>query len=333
MVALPAAGPWVRPEESEAAVGLTIGVDVGGTKVAAGVVDEDGRVIARARQQTPSDDPSKTEDVITAVVEELRAQHPVEAVGLGAAGLVDAARATVIFAPNLAWRQEPLRAALEHRLGLAVVVENDGNAAAWAETRFGAARGERFVVMLTVGTGLGGGIVLDGELFRGRLGIAAELGHLTVSPGGRRCGCGNRGCWERYASGRALLREAQELASISPAIADGMLQLAGGRAEAITGLHVTQAAKDGDEAALESFRVLGTWLGHGMASLAAILDPGIFVIGGGVSEAGELLRGPAEARFLELLTAKSYRAAPQVRLAALGADAGIVGAADLARHR
>jgi glucokinase len=314
-------------------VALTIGVDVGGTKVAAGVVDEDGAIIARARHETPSDDPAKTEDVITAVVEELRGGHSVEAVGLGAAGLVDAARATVIFAPNLAWRHEPLRAALERRVDLPVVVENDGNAAAWGETRFGAARGERYVVMLTVGTGLGGGIVLDGQLFRGRLGIAGELGHVTVAPGGRRCGCGNRGCWERYASGRALLREAQELASISPAIADGMLQLSGGRPEHITGLHVTQAAQDGDEAALEAFRVLGSWLGHGMASLAAVLDPGMFVIGGGVSAAGELLRKPAEARFLELLTAKSYRAAPQVRLAELGADAGIVGAADLARVR
>src|SRR3712207_4620036 len=121
---------------------------------------------------------------------------------------------------------------------LPVVVENDANAAAWAEARFGAGRGQQYLVVLTVGTGLGGGLVTDGELYRGRQGIAAEFGHVTVEPGGRRCGCGGRGCWERYASGRALILEAQELATVSPAIAGRLLELAGGRPEAITGLHV-----------------------------------------------------------------------------------------------
>jgi glucokinase len=212
-------------------------------------------------------------------------------------------------------------------------VENDANAAAWAEARFGAGRGQDYLVILTLGTGLGGGLVVDGQLYRGRLGIAAEFGHLTVEPGGRRCGCGGRGCWERYASGRALVREAQELASISPAIAARLLELAGGRPEAITGLAVTQAAQDGDEAALEAFRVVGTWLGHGMASLAAVLDPGMFVLGGGVSAAGELVREPAARTLQERITARAYREVPGVRLAELGPEAGIVGAADLARRR
>jgi glucokinase len=312
---------------------LTIGVDIGGTKVAAGVVDEGGRIVATALRPTPSDDPKQTEEVIADVVRELRASHDVDAVGLGAAGLVDAQRANVIFAPNLAWRNEPLRAAIEERCGLPVVVENDANAAAWAEARFGAGRGQEYLVVLTVGTGLGGGIVLDGQLYRGRLGIAAEIGHLTVEPGGRRCGCGSRGCWERYASGQALVREAQELASISPAIAERLLGLAGGEPLAITGLEVTQAALDGDQAALEAFQVLGMWLGVGMASLAAVLDPGMFILGGGVSEAGELLREPAQRTLEERLTARAYRAAPDVRLALLGSEAGIVGAADLARQR
>jgi glucokinase len=312
---------------------LTIGVDIGGTKVAAGVVDEGGRIVATALRPTPSDDPMQTEEVIADVVRELRASHDVDAVGLGAAGLVDAQRANVIFAPNLAWRNEPLRAAIEERCGLPVVVENDANAAAWAEARFGAGRGQEYLVVLTVGTGLGGGIVLDGQLYRGRLGIAAEIGHLTVEPGGRRCGCGSRGCWERYASGQALVREAQELASISPAIAERLLGLAGGEPLAITGLEVTQAALDGDQAALEAFQVLGMWLGVGMASLAAVLDPGMFILGGGVSEAGELLREPAQRTLEERLTARAYRAAPDVRLALLGSEAGIVGAADLARQR
>jgi glucokinase len=213
------------------------------------------------------------------------------------------------------------------------VVENDANAAAWAEARFGAGRGQQYLVVLTVGTGLGGGLVIGGELYRGRLGIAAEFGHVTVEPGGRRCGCGGRGCWERYASGRALILEAQELATVSPAIAGRLLELAGGHAEAITGLDVTRAAQDGDEAALEAFRVIGTWLGQGMAALAAVLDPGMFVLGGGVSAAGELLREPAERSLQERITARAYREVPGVRLAELGPEAGIVGAADLARRR
>ncbi|MBM7809025.1 glucokinase [Geodermatophilus bullaregiensis] len=312
---------------------LAIGVDIGGTKVAAGVVDERGVIVATSRRDTPSQDPAKIEEIIGDVVRELQAAHEVEAVGVGAAGFVDAARSTVVFAPNLAWRDEPLRTAVEARCGLPVVVENDANAAAWAEARFGAGRGEGYLVILTLGTGLGGGLVVDGQLYRGRLGIAGEFGHLTVEPGGRRCGCGGRGCWERYASGRALVREAQELASISPAIAGRLLELAGGRPEAITGLAVTQAAQDGDEAALEAFRVVGTWLGHGMASLAAVLDPGVFVLGGGVSAAGELVREPAARTLHERITARAYREVPGVRLAELGPEAGIVGAADLARRR
>ena len=312
---------------------LTIGIDIGGTKVAAGAVDEQGGIVASARRDTPSHDPTKIEEIIADVVRELQATHDVEAVGIGAAGFVDASRSTVIFAPNLAWRDEPLRKAIEARCELPVVVENDANAAAWAEARFGAGRGQKYLVMLTLGTGLGGGLVIDGQLYRGRLGIAAELGHITVEPGGRRCGCGGRGCWERYASGRALVREAQEIASLSPAIASRLLDLAGGRPEAITGLAVTQAAQDGDEGALEAFRVVGTWLGHGMAAMAAVLDPGMFVLGGGVSAAGELLREPAMRTLQERITARAYREMPTVRIAELGPEAGIVGAADLARHR
>jgi glucokinase len=313
-------------------VGLAIGVDIGGTKVAAGVVDEEGRIIATARRDTPSHDPVKIQEVIAEVVEELQALNRVEAIGIGAAGFVDAGRAKVVFAPNLAWRDEPLKAALESRCGLPVVVENDANAAAWAEARFGAGRGRSFLVILTLGTGLGGGLVVAGELYRGRHGIAAEFGHLKVEPNGRRCGCGGRGCWERYASGTALVHEAQEIASVSPAISTRMLELAGGLPEAITGRIVTQAAQDGDEGAIEAFRTVGTWLGHGMASLANVLDPAMFVLGGGVSAAGELVREPAVRALEERITARAYREVPTVRLAELGPEAGIVGAADLARR-
>jgi glucokinase len=312
---------------------LTIGVDIGGTKVAAGVVDESGRILASTRRDTPADNPTKTSDVIADAVRELAGTHEVVAVGLGAAGFVDASRSTVMFAPNLAWRDEPLRAAMEERLGLPAVVENDANAAAWAEARFGAGRGEDYVVVLTVGTGIGGGIVFAGELMRGRFGAAAEIGHLNIVPDGRRCGCGLQGCWEQYASGRALVQEAIEQAGASPAMASEMLRLVDGRADQITGPIVTRAAEAGDVAALECFDELGRWLGRGMAQLAAILDPGMFIIGGGVSAAGELIRGSADRSYRKHLTARGHRPTADVRIAQMGPEAGIVGAADLARQR
>jgi glucokinase len=312
---------------------LTIGVDIGGTKVAAGVVDDEGKILARLRRDTPAKPSGAAVEIIVALVRELAGQHEVEAVGLGAPGFVDASRATVLFTPNLPWRDEPLRETVEKRCGLPAIVENDANAAAWAEARFGAGRGERFVVLLTIGTGIGGGLVLDGVLYRGRFGVAAEIGHLNVVPGGRLCGCGNKGCWEQYASGRALVREAQDLARRSPEEAQRLLELAGGWPERITGPLVTKAAKAGDPAALRCFEVLAQWLGHGMADLGAILDPGLFVLGGGVSDAADILLAPTAAEYAERLTGHSHRPLAEVRLAELGPEAGIVGAADLARLR
>jgi glucokinase len=312
-------------------MGLAIGVDIGGTKVAAGVVDQDGRILARLRRDTPAQDPGKTEDVIAECIRELAAEHEVDAAGLGAAGFVDAARSTVLFAPNLAWRNEPLRAAVEQRTGLPVVVENDANAAAWGETRFGAGHGQPHTVTLTVGTGLGGGVVLGGQLVRGAFGAAAEVGHMILVPDGRPCGCGLLGCWEQYASGRALVTEARERATRDPEAARLLLELGDGRPASITGPMVTMGAVAGDPVALESFRAVGAWLGHGMADLAAILDPRVFIIGGGVSEAGELLVDPARATFQAKLTARDHRPTAAVRLAQLGQDAGLIGAADLAR--
>jgi glucokinase len=310
-----------------------VGVDIGGTKVAAGVVDEEGEILARCRRQTPAGSAEAATDAIVDLVRDLASEHEVEAVGLGAPGFVDAGRSTVLFTPNLPWREEPLREIVEKRCGLATVVENDANAAAWAEARFGAGRGEPYVVLLTIGTGIGGGLVLDGRLYRGRFGVAAEIGHLNVVPDGRLCGCGNKGCWEQYASGRALIREAQELARRSPEQAQRLLELSGGRPEGIAGRMVTEAAQAGDPVALRSFEMLARWLGHGMADLAAILDPGLFVLGGGVCEAGDILLAPTAAEYEARLTGHSHRPLAEVRLAELGPEAGIVGAADLARLR
>jgi glucokinase len=311
---------------------LTIGIDVGGTKVAAGVVDRRGRIIEKLKRATPSGSPELTAKVIGETVTELAVRHDVDAVGIGAAGFIDAAGSGVLFAPNLAWRNEPLKQRVEDYVGLPVVVENDANAAAWAETILGAARGHEHVMLVAVGTGIGAGIVINGQLYRGRWGIAGEPGHYRVVPEGRLCGCGNRGCWEQYASGSALVAEAREFARRSPGGAVRLLQLGGGAADGISGPEVTQAASEGDAAALRCFEIVGSWLGQGLAALAAILDLGCFVIGGGVSEAGDLLIRPARAAFGDALTGGSYRPHAEIRLAELGADAGVIGAADLARR-
>jgi glucokinase len=310
---------------------LTIGVDIGGTKVAAGVVDERGTVLAATRHPTPSSDPDAVEDVIAACVEELCAEHEVGAVGIGAAGFIDHARGVVLVAPNLAWRDEPLRDAVRDRIGLPVCVDNDANTAAWAEYRFGAGQGADPLVVVTVGTGIGGGLVLGGQLYRGRWGIAAEYGHMQISQSGRRCGCGQHGCWEQYCSGRALLHEAREIADVQPGYGKRLLELGEGRPEGIEAPEVTAAAREGDPAALDCFEEVGTWLGQGLADLAAVLDPECFVVGGGVADAGELLLGPARRVFAERLTGGRARPRAEVRLAALGNEAGLVGAADLAR--
>ena len=312
---------------------LAIGVDIGGTKVAAGVVDDAGGVVALIRRRTPGDDVTETEDVIADVVAELSGRYDVVAVGIGAAGWIGADRATVLFSPHLAWRNEPLRDALSGRIDLPVTVENDANAAAWAEYRFGAARDQRVVVCVTLGTGIGGGLVVSGALYRGAYGVACEWGHTCVVPDGRRCACGNRGCWEMYASGSALARDAKELAEVSPVGAHRLLELAAGNPAALTGADVALAAREGDPAAVEIFTGMGRWLGRGIANLAAILDPSVVVVGGGVSDAGDLLLAPAREAFGSALTGRGFRPAASIRLAALGPAAGLVGAADLARRR
>jgi glucokinase len=317
---------------------LTIGVDVGGTKVLAGVVDPDGQVVAHTRRDTPAADVSQTLRRIVEVVTELAAAHPVDAIGIGAAGWIDVSRSTVLFAPNLAWRHEPLRdhvaASLELPTALQIVVENDANAAAWAEFRFGAARtATDSMVMLTIGTGIGGGIVLGGEIVRGAHGIAAELGHVQVVRDGLPCGCGRRGCFEQYASGSALVRVAQATAKDDAAVAARLLDLAGGNAGAIVGPMVSEAALAGDPAATAAFAEIGRWLGTGLADLVQILDPQVLVIGGGVVEAGELLLGPTRAAFAEALAQRGRLPVADVRAAQMGNLAGVVGAADLARRR
>ncbi|MFI7605068.1 ROK family glucokinase [Micromonospora sp. NPDC049366] len=312
---------------------LTIGVDVGGTKVAGGVVDDTGTVLVQTRRDTPADDVAKTRDVITDLVSELAAGRTIEAVGIGAAGWIDASRSIVQFAPNLAWRDEPLRDYVSNQVGLPVIVENDGNVAAWAEFRYGAAReADDSMVMFTIGTGVGGGIVLGGELVRGAHGIAAELGHMLTVPDGHQCGCGRLGCIEQYASGSALVRFARAAARQEPQRAAALLELAGGEAEAITGPMVTAAAKGGDPVSAEAFAQVGRWLGTSLADMAQMLDPQVLVVGGGVIDAGDLLMGPARRSYTESLAQRSRLPVAEIRPAQLGNRAGVIGAADLARR-
>ena len=310
---------------------LSIGIDIGGSNVVGGVVDEDGQILADTRRLTPSTDPNRVLDVIVDITEELRAQHHVRALGIGAAGFVDGSQSTVVFSPHLAWRHEPLRDSVARRTRLPVLVDNDANAAGWEEWRFGAVQNEPDLVLVTLGTGIGGALVIDGQPYRGAGGIAGEFGHMQVVPDGHPCECGNHGCWEQYASGRVLQRWAEQAVANQDAIAGGLKAQAGD--EPVAGIHVTQMAKAGDAEAITWIDQMGGWLGVGIANLAAALDPGVFVIGGGVSQAGELLLEPARRAFRGTLTGRGYRPEARIVRAHLGPEAGLIGAADMARVR
>ncbi|MDX2707443.1 ROK family glucokinase [Streptomyces sp. PA03-6a] len=312
-------------------MGLTIGVDIGGTKIAAGVVDEEGSILEIVKVPTPQTSEGVV-DAIASAVHDVSVGHTVEAVGIGAAGYVDDKRATVLFAPNIRWRHEPLKDKVEQRVGLPVVVENDANAAAWGEYRFGAGAGHDDVICITLGTGLGGGIIIGNKLRRGRFGVAGEFGHIRMVPDGLLCGCGSQGCWEQYASGRALVRYAKQRAVAQPENATLLLSLGDGTPEGIQGQHISRAAREGDKVAIDSFRELARWAGAGLADLASLFDPSAFIVGGGVSDEGELVLEPIRKSFRRWLVGGQYRPHAQVLAAQLGGKAGLVGAADLARQ-
>ena len=312
---------------------LSIGVDVGGTKIAAGVVDDDGKVLQTIRRDSPAADRQAIIDTITTVVRRLREDFPdVATVGIGAAGFVSSDRNTMAHGTNLDWTGMRIGDVISEGVGLPVVVENDANAAGWAEARFGAGAGKRNVLVVTLGTGVGGAVVIDGRLVRGAAGFAAEIGHINVEPDGRPCGCGQRGCLERYGSGTALGVNGWELARFQPSYAARIIELSGGNPEHISGKAVTAAAREGDPAALECYARLGRALGQGLADLAAVLDPEVIVMTGGLTEAGPILLEPVTAAFRAHLTAHARRPEIPVRISSAGQDAGLVGAADLARQ-
>ena len=311
---------------------LTVGVDVGGTKVLGGVVDASGKVLATSRRDTPREGGNELTKTIATVALELMQDHSITAVGVSAAGFVSSDRKTMLATPNIAdWNGVQLDVELTKLIGLPVVIENDANAAAWGEAKFGAGRNQAHMMMLTIGTGVGGGIVVNNELYRGAFGIAAEFGHLRVVPEGHLCGCGARGCFEQYASGSALRRHAREAISASPDIARNLLARGDGTIDGLTGQAITDAAREGDAVALAAFQTTAQYLGGGIASLAVLLDPSCVVIGGGVIDAGEILLAPTREAMKRYMPFAGRHPYPEIVAAELGNEAGLVGVADLAR--
>lgn len=294
----------------------TVGVDIGGTTIKAAAVDADGTVVATRSAPTPHGS-AATDDALCAVVRELARSHDVRAVGLAVAGFISADRSTVMFAPHLAYRDSAVPGRLSERLDLPVTMEHDVNAAVWAEYSVGAAVGARVALLIALGTGIGAGLLVDGQMYRGAFGVAPELGHITMVDGGRPCPCGKSGCWERYCSGTALAQTATELGGAPDPL--------------LTGKLVGLAARAGDPVALAALDDMAGWLARGLALAADVFDPDVIVIGGGVSALADLFLPTAQERFAGLVTGAAYRPMPKVVPATLHDSAAMVGAALLAR--
>lgn len=303
----------------------TVGVDVGGTKCLA-VALEAGRMIDERRVPTPVGEPAVL-DAVAAVVAEVAGSAELRGVGIGVPGFVD--RAGVLrFAPNLPGVVDfPIRAEIEARLGIPALADNDATCAAWGERQLGVAQGYNDVILVTLGTGIGGGIVAGGSLMRGTNGFGGEIGHMVINTDGPECPCGQRGCWERYASGSGLAALAQRAAAEGRA--RRVLARAGGDVANVRGEHVTVAAAEGDAEAKAVLAELGWWVALGLVNLTNIFDPQAFVLGGGLVEAGDLLLDPVREAFGELLAGSSYRPGVDILPATLGEHAGAIGAACL----
>ena len=311
----------------------TIGIDIGGTKIAGAVVTDLGAIVAEDRVATVAGDSEAIVDAVVEMIERLALGRDILAAGVAAPGFIDVAQSTVYYTPNISWRNEPLRERLRARLPFDITIDNDANAAGWAEFRFGAGRLATDMTMLTIGTGVGGAIVTQDRLFRGGFGAGAELGHMRIVPDGLPCGCGARGCIEQYGSGRALLRMANQVADVADTGTGIGIALADARRRhgTLTGDHIAELIVAGDPGAIHALTELGHWLGQACASLSAVLDPQLFVFGGGVSVAGDLLLNPIREAYRQNLPARGYHPEPEFVIAELVNNAGVVGAADLAR--
>jgi glucokinase len=306
-----------------------IGVDLGGTKMLLGVLDGDSKTAWESRERSAGEGESELVELLVRELEEARsARSGVATIGMGIPATIDHERGVAVAAVNLPIEDLPIRDIVMERTGLPTFVDNDANVAALAEHLFGAARGAENAVMLTIGTGIGGGLILGGEIYRGSTGAGAELGHMAIQMDGPGCqgNCPNRGCVEALASGTALGREGLAAAESAPDSALGELLAAG---EKVDGKAVTVAAQAGDETAIEVFDLVGSRLGVALASYANIFEPEVIVIGGGVIAAGDLLLEPAR-RELEARALRPMNGTPVVP-AELGEDAGMIGAAAMAR--
>jgi glucokinase len=305
----------------------TIGVDIGGTKIAAAVVTPEGRILNEARYPTQAVPPDRLIETIARAITEVKDGFEVGGVCVAVPGLILASENRVIFAPNLHEIEDiRLDEEIGRRTGLPVTVENDANAAAWGEFRFGAGRGVEHMIFITLGTGVGGGVITHGVLLRGAQGAGGELGHVTIDPDGPRCGCGNHGCLEALASGTAIARRAREVAIENPDSALGRLATR----RRILGEDVTELAREGDSLALSVLDETGRWLGVGLAGFVNIFNPEVVAVGGGVMEAGELILKAAR-REASLRARPPSRDLAEVKVATLGPRSGVLGAAALAR--
>ncbi|CAB4540186.1 NagC Transcriptional regulator/sugar kinase [actinobacterium SCGC AAA044-D11] len=312
---------------------LAIGIDIGGTKVLGGVVNQDGEILRTFRVDTPKTGGDALNQSIADVITELLTTHNTDSIGISAAGLVSSDRATMLGSPNIKdWDGVNIAAELLNLCGAKTVVENDANCAAWAERVYGAGKGLENVIMITVGTGIGGAAIVNGQPLRGANGTGAEFGHMRIVPDGEQCGCGIKGCYERYASGSALMRHAREAIAKDPVAARNLLSRGDGTIEGLLGGHITEAARDGDRIAIEALATTGDWLGAGIATLSMLFDPSIVVIGGGVIDAGEFLLEPARKAMMREMPFVGKHPVPEIVSAKLGNDAGLVGVADLARN-
>jgi glucokinase len=306
-----------------------IGIDLGGTKMLLGVLDGDSKTVWESRERSAGETEDELVKLLLREIGEARTQRSgVETVGMGIPATIDHEKGLAVAAVNLPIENLPIRDLVVERTGLPTFVDNDANVAALAEHLFGAARGTRNAVMLTIGTGIGGGLILGGEIYRGSIGAGAELGHMAIQMDGPGCqgNCPNRGCVEALASGTALGREGLAAAEGNPDSALGKLLA---EDQPVDGKAVTVAAQEGDQTALGVFELIGGRLGVALASYANIFEPEVIVVGGGVMAAGELLLGPAR-RELEARALRPMNRTPVVA-AELGADAGMIGAAAMAR--
>lgn len=308
---------------------LTIGIDIGGTKISAGVVDSSGNLIDSSRCSTPAEGGKELISSVVNLIKDLNKKHEIKGIGISIAALISSDYGTIVGAPNISNLSKlNFVNEIKEEFKLPIIVENDANAAIWAEFKFGNAKGLNPVMFFIIGTGVGGGLVIDGKLFKGATGVGAEFGHMCVVPNGLLCGCGSKGCIEQYASGGALIRYANEVLLANPDKSEELLGFVEGK---LTGSALTKAAKAGNELALSAFNKQADWLGLACASYSLILDPQAIIIGGGVVDAGELFLAPVREAMRNYMPFAESHVPPKIIAAKFGNDAGLVGAADLVR--